>query len=73
MPRDRDAVVDMDTELWLVLRDLVNKHEGAMVAARVVAVAAQLCARTGIPADIALQSFVAAMVVERQVMLDEAN
>lgn len=72
-PNDTRAAVEIDTALWLALRELVNTHEGASVAARAVAVAAQLCSRLNIPESVAMYAFVSNLHNERKVMQGECN
>lgn len=70
---DTAAAVAMDLELWALLRELVQRHEGASVAARVVAVSAQLCARLGIPDGVSIYAFTSNLRNEQQVMRSESN
>lgn len=65
------AALAVDTALWAMIKGMIAVYSGSLVSARMVRIAAQMCARIGIPADTAVKVFVDAMDSEIDEMLAE--
>lgn len=67
------AALAVDTALWVMVKGMIAVYSGSLVSARMVRIAAQMCARIGIPADTAVKVFVDAMDSEVDEMLVECK